>query len=69
MHGNQLAHALGCRRARIDRSLDRADVAAHHHGNEAAANMNLTDQGNVRRLYHGVGCLYGRNQTLGFNHA
>ena len=68
MHGDQLAHALGRRRARVGGRLDRAHVAADHYGHQAAAHVLLADQGDVGRLDHGVGRLDGGHETLGLDH-
>ena len=64
----QLANALCSRCACVDRSLDRADIAAHHNGNEAGADLLLADEMNVGRLDHGVGRFHGADQAAGFHH-
>jgi len=39
----------------LGRGLHRADLAAHHHGHEAAADLLLLQEGHFRRLAHRVG--------------
>ena len=42
--GDELADLLGGCRARVRGGLDRADVAAHHDGDETAADLLLADE-------------------------
>ena len=52
----------------VGRSLDSADIAADHNGDEPAADKFLADEGNVCSLYHGICCFNGAYQTFGFDH-
>ena len=65
----QLADALCCGSACIDSSLDCADIAANHNGDEAGADLRLADQMNVCCFDHGIGCFDGADQAAGFNHS
>ena len=51
------AATLGRSRARVGGGLDRAHIAAHHDGDQTAADLFAADQGHVRRLDHRVGRL------------
>ena len=64
---DQLADAPRGRGAGIGRGLHRADVAAHHDGDVAGADVFLADQDDVGRLDHRVGRLDRADQTRGFD--
>jgi hypothetical protein len=53
----------------VCRSFHRADVAADHHGHVAGTDVFLTDQHDVGRLHHRVGCLDRPNETFGLDHS
>ena len=69
MDGDQLAHLLSGGSAGVGGRLHSAHVAPDHDGHKAAAHLLLPHQQYVRRLYHGVGCLNGPYQALGFHHS
>ena len=53
----------------VGRRLDRSDVAAHEHRDEARADVLLADEHDVGRLHHCVGGFDGADQTLGLDEA
>ena len=55
--------------AGFGRGLHRADVAVDDDGDQAVADLLAADDGDVRRLDHGVGGCERRDKTLGFDHA
>ena len=69
MDGDELADLLGGRCACIRGGLDRADVAAHHDGDEAAADLLLADELDVRGLHHGVRGFDGGDKAARFDHS
>src|ERR1041384_6019093 len=69
MYGHELADTLSRRRTGIGCRFDRADIAAHHHGDIAAADHFLTDERHLGRLYHRIGSFDGTNEALRFDHA
>lgn len=66
VHGDDLPSSR-CGGARIGGSLDRADVPAHHHGDETRADLLAADELDVRRLDHRVGGLDRPHESLGFD--
>ena len=69
VHRDQLADAPRGGRAGVGGGLHRSDVAAHHHGDVARADVFLADQDDVGGLDHGVGRLDRADQPLGFDHS
>ena len=67
--GHQLADPPGRRRPCVRGGLDRADVAANRHADQARAHELLARQHHVGRLDHGVGGFDRAHQTLCFNQA
>ena len=61
---DELADAPRRGRAGVGRGLDRADVAAHQHGDVAGADVFLADQDDVGGLHHRVGGFDRADQAL-----
>jgi hypothetical protein len=68
VHRNQLADAPRGGGARVGRGLDRADVAAHEHGDVAGADVFLADEHDVGGLHHRVGRFDRADQAPRFHH-
>src|SRR5438132_5333569 len=64
---DELSIGAGCLSSGIDRCAHRADIASDKRRHVGAANLNLTREGDVRRLAHGVGRRDGRDQALGLD--
>ena len=64
VHRDDFADLSGRCRTRIRCGLYRADIAPHHHGYEATADLFSADQPHICGLHHGVGRFNGTNQPL-----
>ena len=69
MYAVQLSHSLGRCRAGVHRRFHRAYIAPYHHGHQTGADLYLADEPHVGRLYHGIRCLDGSDQSAGFDHS
>ena len=69
VRADELADALGGFSAGLDGRADAADVALDDDGDEATADLNLANEGDVRRFDHGIAGLDAANVAFGFYHA
>ena len=69
VRADELADALRGLGTGFDGRFDAADVAFDNHGDEATADLNLANEGDVRRFDHGVAGFDAANIALGFYHA
>ena len=67
--GLQQTVATGGGGSGVHGGLDRAYVPPHHDGDQAAADLDLSDEGYVSRLDHGVRRLDSADQASGFDHS
>ena len=65
----QFAYSLSCGSTGIYGSLACAYISSDHDCYQSAAYEVLTDQVNVRSLYHSICCFDGADQTFGFDHS
>ena len=69
LDADHLADPAGRRGARVDRRLDRGDVARHERGDQAAADLLPADEVDVGRLQHRVAGLDQGDEPLALDHA
>ena len=65
--GDDLANLARRRRAGVGRGFDRADVAANHDRDEAAADLLPANEPHVCSLDHGVGGFDGADESFRFD--
>ena len=68
VHRHQLSDAPRRRGTGVSGGLHRTDVAAHHHGDIAGADVLLADEHDVGRLHHGVCRFHRSDEPFGFDH-
>lgn len=69
MDADELAHAACSSGSGVGRGFDGGDIATHDGGDKTGADLLITDELNIRGLYHGVRGLDSCNETLGLDHS
>jgi hypothetical protein len=66
---DEFTNPTRCSSTRIGRCLNGTDITTDKDRYIARADVFLTDQLNIRGLYHGIGGLNGTDKTLGLDHS
>ena len=69
VRADEFADALGGLGAGFHSRFDAADIAFDHDGDEAAADLDLANEGDVRCFDHGVAGFDAAHIAFGFYHA